>query len=46
MGMGQRSATAIGQPSLRSFVLIATLWHPENSALKNWKHFAGLNELI
>lgn len=46
MGIGQRSATVIGQTSLRSFILIATLWRLENSALRNWKHIAGLNELI
>lgn len=26
--------------------MIATFWHTENSALKTWKHFAGLNDLI
>lgn len=31
---------------LHSFILITIFCHSQNSALKNWKHFAAPNELI
>lgn len=44
--MKQWSATAISQVFLYAVLFGSLHSATQNSALKNWKHFAGLNELI